>query len=152
MLLFLVLIISLSFCFFSHFYQMLFWASFLKGKYGVLETVMYHIMLRVFEMKTFWSKLLPRVDGLDWGIDESLKLKENCSLPGSSLHGIFQAKILQWVAIAAFRGSSWPRDWICTSCIGRQILYHWATRESPIFWYIGWVRVPEISPYSQSGL
>ena len=44
-----------------------------------------------------------------------------CSLLGSSVHGIFQARILEWVAISPFRGSSQPRDWIwvsCISCIG----------------------------------
>jgi len=49
------------------------------------------------------------------------------SLPGSSVHGILQARILEWVAIS-FRGSSWPRDWIrvsYVSCIGRQVLYHY---------------------------
>ena len=54
----------------------------------------------------------------------------NCSPPGSSLHGILQARILQWVAISSSRGSSWPRSnphVSCGSCIGRQILYHWAT-------------------------
>ena len=40
-----------------------------------------------------------------------------CSLPGSSDHGIFQARILEWVAISFFRGSSWPRDRTCISCI-----------------------------------
>ena len=35
----------------------------------------------------------------------------DCSLPGSSVHGIFQAGILKWVAIFSSRGSSWPRDW-----------------------------------------
>ena len=51
----------------------------------------------------------------------------------SSVHGIFQARILDWVAISYSRGSSWPRDWTqvsSISCIGRQILYHWATWES----------------------
>ena len=33
-----------------------------------------------------------------------------CSQPGSSLHGIYQAKILEWVAISSSRRSSWPRD------------------------------------------
>ena len=37
--------------------------------------------------------------------------------PGCSVHGIFQARILEWVAISYSRGSSWPRDWICISCI-----------------------------------
>ena len=34
-----------------------------------------------------------------------------CSLPGSSVHGVFQAKTLEWVAIPFSRGPSWPRDW-----------------------------------------
>ena len=34
----------------------------------------------------------------------------DCSLPGSSMHGIFQARILEWVAISSSRGSSQPRD------------------------------------------
>ena len=51
----------------------------------------------------------------------------NCSPPGSSATGFFQARILEWVAISSSRGSSQPRDWTCISCIGRQILYHWAT-------------------------
>ena len=41
----------------------------------------------------------------------------DCSLPGSSVHGISQARILQWVAIFFSRGSSWPKDWNCVSCI-----------------------------------
>ena len=49
--------------------------------------------------------------------------------PGSSFHGIFPAKILEWVAISFSRGSSWPRDRTHISCIGRWILYHWAAWE-----------------------
>ena len=52
---------------------------------------------------------------------------------GSSVHGISQARILEWVAISYPRGSSRPRDWThisCISCIGRWILYHWATWEA----------------------
>ena len=41
----------------------------------------------------------------------------NCSLPGSSVHGISQAKILKWVTISFSRWSSQPRDWTCVSCI-----------------------------------
>ena len=47
--------------------------------------------------------------------------------PGSSVHGILQARILDWVAISSFRGSSWPRNWTHVSRIGRQILYCWVT-------------------------
>ena len=50
----------------------------------------------------------------------------DCSPSGFSLHGIFQARILEWVAISFSRGSSWPRDQTHTSCIGRRILYHQA--------------------------
>ena len=53
--------------------------------------------------------------------------------PDSSVHGISQARILEWVAISFSRGSSWPRNWTCVSCIGRQILYCWATRKAPCY-------------------
>ena len=54
----------------------------------------------------------------------------NCSPPGSSVPGISQARILEWVAISYFMGSSWPRDRSHVSCSGRRILYHWATWEA----------------------
>ena len=52
------------------------------------------------------------------------------SPPGSSVHGILQERILGWFAISFSRGSSWLRDQTCASCIGKRILYHWATRET----------------------
>ena len=58
----------------------------------------------------------------------------DCSLPDSSVHGISQARILKWVAIFFSRRSSWPRDWTWISCIGRQFLYCWATREASWFY------------------
>ena len=51
----------------------------------------------------------------------------NCAPPGSSVHGISQARILEWVAISSSRGSSQPRNQTCVSCVscvGRQIIYH----------------------------
>ena len=54
----------------------------------------------------------------------------DCNLPGSSVHRISPARVLEWVAISFSRGSSRPRDRTCASCIGRQVLYHWATREA----------------------
>ena len=53
----------------------------------------------------------------------------DCSQPGSSVHGIFQARILVWVAISSSRGSSQPRDQSWVSCVGRHILCHWGTWE-----------------------
>ena len=55
----------------------------------------------------------------------------DCSPLASSVHGILQARILEWVAISFSRGSSQPRDWTCISYIGRRILYHWVTWEAP---------------------
>ena len=49
----------------------------------------------------------------------------------SSVHVIFRARILEWVAISSSRGSSLPRDQTHVSCIGRQVLYHCATWEAP---------------------
>ena len=46
----------------------------------------------------------------------------DCSLPGSSVHGIYQARLLEWVAMPSSRGSSWPRDQTCVSCTGRRVL------------------------------
>ena len=54
-----------------------------------------------------------------------------CSLPGSSDHGISQARILEWVAIPFSRGSSRPRDWCRVSCIAGGFFTVWATREAP---------------------
>ena len=48
----------------------------------------------------------------------------DCNLPGFSVHGILQSRILQWVAISFSRGPFWPRDGTQVSCIGRRILYH----------------------------
>ena len=46
-----------------------------------------------------------------------------------SVCGISQARILEWISIPFSRGSSWPKDWMHVSCVGRWILYHWATRD-----------------------
>ena len=52
----------------------------------------------------------------------------DCSPPGSSIHGIFQARIPEWIALPSSRGSSLPRDRTLVSyvsCIGRQVLKLW---------------------------
>ena len=51
----------------------------------------------------------------------------DCSPPGSSVHGILHARILEWTATCSSRGSSRPRNWThmaYISCIGRRVLYH----------------------------
>ena len=56
-----------------------------------------------------------------------------CSPPASSIHGIFQARILEWVAISFSRGSSWPRDQTQVSHIAGRLFTIWATREAISF-------------------
>ena len=59
----------------------------------------------------------------------------DCSPPGSSVHGILQARILEWVAVVSSRGPSPPRDQThvsCVSCIGRRVLYHQPTWEAQL--------------------
>ena len=54
----------------------------------------------------------------------------NCSPPGSSVHEIFQARILKWVAFPFSKGSSQPRDWTQVSCTAGRFFTIWATREA----------------------
>ena len=68
------------------------------------------------------------IQSFQWGL--SLCDPMDCSPPGSSVHGIFQARILEWVAISSSRGYFRPRDSTHVSCIGRRVLYHWATWEA----------------------
>ena len=53
----------------------------------------------------------------------------DCSPAGSSVCGILQARILEWIAISYSRGSSRPRNWTCISCIAGRLLTAWTTRE-----------------------
>ena len=53
----------------------------------------------------------------------------DCSLPSSSVHGIFQAIVLEWIAISFSKGSSWPRDRTQVSRIVDRHFTVWATRE-----------------------
>ena len=76
----------------------------------------------------------------------------DCSLRGSSVLGILQAGILEWVAMPSSRGSSPPRDRTWVPCIGRWVLYHWRHLGSPLLFPIrlqivncaiwdGWMRM-----------
>ena len=55
-------------------------------------------------------------------------------LPGSSIHGILQSRILEWVAISFSRRSSRARDWTCGSCIAGRLFIMLATREAQVCW------------------
>ena len=54
----------------------------------------------------------------------------DCSLPGSSIHGIFQARVLEWITISFSRRSSPPRNWSQVSYLAGRHFPFWATREA----------------------
>ena len=54
----------------------------------------------------------------------------DCSPSGSSVHGILQARTLEWVAIPFSRGSSQPRDWNWLSCIAGRFFTIWVAKET----------------------
>ena len=58
----------------------------------------------------------------------------DCGPPGSSVHGILQARILEWVAMPSSRGSSQPRDRTQVSRIEGKFFTVWATREAHEYW------------------
>ena len=60
------------------------------------------------------------------------------SLPGSSVHGILQARILAWVAVSFSRGSSQPSDWTQASHIAGGLFTVWATRAGPKASFLTW--------------
>ena len=87
----------------------------------------------------FWSFLI-----LGWKVKSESEVVQSCptlcnpvdcSPPGSSFHGIFQARILEWVAISFSRGSSRPRDRTQVSHIAGRCFNLWATREA-LSWVI----------------
>ena len=78
-------------------------------------------------------------------------LRTVCSPPGSSIHVILQARILEWGASFYSRGSSQPRDQTCVSCVscfGRQILYHWAMW-APRYTYAPFTELFSLLTYNQ---
>ena len=54
----------------------------------------------------------------------------DCSAPGSCIHGILQARVLEWVAIPFSMGSPWPREQTCVSCIEGGLFTIWDTRQA----------------------
>ena len=107
-----------------------------------------YLVSPVYKMKLHGTCILGRCGGL--GICSYLccvwlfATPWTCSLPGSSVHRIVQARILEWGAISSSRGSSWPRNGTLVSyisCIGRQgfvflffFFNHWATWEARVMW------------------
>ena len=85
----------------------------LRKEYPVNQ--MHFVILMVLTLYVCWIAYScpPLCDPLD------------CSPPASSVHGISQARMLEWVAIPSSRRSAWPRDWTQVSCIIGRIFTHW---------------------------
>ena len=64
---------------------------------------------------------------------------KDCSLPGFSVCGILQARILEWGAITFSKGSSWSRNWTRVSCIAGRFFTDWKILYQPLMWCITWI-------------
>ena len=69
----------------------------------------------------------------------------DCSLPGSSVRGIFQARVLEWVAVSFSRRSSQPRDRTQVSRIAGRRFTIWATREDSSLSYMAFIMLRHVS-------
>ena len=81
------------------------------------------------DVKVKWS------DSYSVESDSLWPARTDCGLPSSSVHGVSQERILEWVVIPFSRASSQPSNWTCISCvsgIGGQILYHLSHQGSPV--------------------
>ena len=68
----------------------------------------------------------------------------DCSPPGSSVHGILQARILEWVTTSFSRGSSWPRDQTCVSCVSSSAESDY--KEGRALWWRAGTTLEELCP------
>ena len=104
--------------------------SILQMNATLIKSFYFYILKKIYMLTKFLRRLLFVAQWLShvWFFCDP----RSCSLPGSSVHGISPERILELVSTSLSMGSSWPRDWTCVSCIGRQILYHWATREAQL--------------------
>ena len=108
---------------------------------GALTNTKYALLSKQFNSKCM-SFLLSSAKWIQWC--PTLCDPMDCSPPGSSLHGAFQARILGWGDISFSRESSQPRNWThisYISYIGRRVLYHSHHLESPFdpvsIYYLG---------------
>ena len=73
-------------------------------------------------------KILFKMTVLCWSLQSCLTLCDprDQGLPGSSVHGILQARVLEWIAIPFSRETSQPRDWTLVSCLAGRFFAIWA--------------------------
>ena len=107
------------------------WALFLGAIYlPKSHLILLHLIFKFFVFFFFFFLGETRRKGR-WNhsaVSDSLR-PVDCRSPGSSVRGISQARILEWVAVSFSRGSSWPRDQTRFSHIAGRCFNLWATRE-----------------------
>ena len=94
-----------------------------SSAFSLLIFQLQHQYMTTGETMKKWSKVTQSCPTLCDPMD--------CSLPGSSIICIFQARTMEWIAVSFSRGSSWARDWTGISRITGRLLNVWATREVP---------------------
>ena len=105
---------------------------FLKNKVALFCNHTTISKLRKLALRVWWW----------WLVTSDFWKPMDCSPSGSSVHGISQARMLEWVAISFSRGSSWPRDWTHIFCIAGRFYTNWATRDASNYYLI-------YEPYSE---
>ena len=100
---------------------------------NLIKCLGFHDIWFIYISLCFTSLLVKRISHLGACIPNCSVASDSChamdcSPSGSSVHGLSQARILEWVAVFPSRRFSQPRD---RTCIDRQILYHWAMWEAP---------------------
>ena len=95
-----------------------------------------HIILVFLVVKhTYLISKSPGLLGLcKWTKWKSLSHVRLFATPWTVVHGILQARILEWLAFPVSRGSSQPRDWTQVSRIAGRFLTSWATRKAQEYW------------------
>ena len=78
-----------------------------------------------------FKRILCESESVSYSIGSEVWGSMDCTPSGFSVHGILQARVLEWVAIPFSRGSSQPRDQTQVSCIAGRHFNLWATREAP---------------------
>ena len=96
--------------------------------YPTISADLWHERISSPHLASWWKKVKVKSLSHVW-----LCNPMDCSLPGSSVHGIFQAIVLEWIAISFSRGSSPPRDRTRVSLIVDRCFTVWATREVSCF-------------------
>ena len=102
---------------------------------GVLLSIFLWYALGTHECKLFWP-LTKQSRSVPWVRVRAQSLSCVClfvtpwTVARQAPRGILLTRVLEWVSISSSRGYSCPRDLIYVSCIGRWILYHWATWEA----------------------